>query len=707
LKEIVPMSLFSMPRHGPLAAGRSPASVLTPPPAQIARSAAIATPPRRQRSALWLACWLAVWLVAAKAIHLGRPLNWTAEELTRYQRNLAIAVHQDLIFALALGGVAQLLLWLTARKPRLQTITWIALLAVAAFSAFYGIVNFVAFGFVGAPLTWALLSIAGGPRHIASSLAHFATPLNLALLLAAPLAFVALVIATPRLLRLKRDVRLGWKLRTVQSLVAILLAAYVLFARAAATGADWLDRPDRQISLNPHWVLMSSFFSDLASGNASRLDGPFAAEHLVDFQLVGERVGEDDADTRLASLLPPGMPRPRNVITLVIESCAIQHMSLYGSKYKTTPRLDAEAAAGNALVFDNFYCHQGLTANSLVSMSLSVYPPTVGWPVTANRPELPGKTLQQLLALRGYRSAFISSGDNDYLTQDKFLAGRGFDEVWDATALSKQFGYEKIFSWGVADHCMIDAMLYWLDRDPRHEKPFYLLGWTQQTHHPYELTPGQPVTDFIGSDKYLSPEDYNNYLNCLHTADAQVGRLLDELQRRGLADDTLVVITGDHGEAFGTPHDVWGHGTSVFEEGVHVPLVIWNPRLFKSLPTSARRLPQLGGHVDLNPTVADLLQLPADPSWQGRSLFDPDHPDRAYFFSCTGDCLLAVREDHFKYVYNATLARETLYDLAHDPTEQTDVAAAHPQLCDTFRQRITAWVRHENAHYANLLSEEK
>src|SRR5205807_9994458 len=135
-------------------------------------------------------------------------------------------------------------------------------------------------------------------------------------------------------------------------------------------------------------------------------------------------------ESRLAELFPAGVRRPRNIITVVIESCPIQHMSLYGAKYKSTPRLDKEDAAGHAVVFDNFYCHQGLTANSLVALTLSVFPPTVGWPVTAKQPSLPGDTLSEKLALRGYRSAFISSGDNDYLTQDQFLATRAFDEVW-------------------------------------------------------------------------------------------------------------------------------------------------------------------------------------------------------------------------------------------------------------------------------------
>ena len=76
-----------------------------------------------------------------------------------------------------------------------------------------------------------------------------------------------------------------------------------------------------------------------------------------------------------------------------------------------------------------------------------------------------------------------------------------------------------------------------------------------------------------------------------------------------------MIITGDHGEAFGTPHDVWGHGSNVYEENMHVPLMIWSPRLFKHLGASERRLKQIGGHVDLSPTILDLLDGAASSCW--------------------------------------------------------------------------------------------
>jgi arylsulfatase A-like enzyme len=95
--------------------------------------------------------------------------------------------------------------------------------------------------------------------------------------------------------------------------------------------------------------------------------------------------------------------------------------------------------------------------------------------------------------------------------------------------------------------------------------------------------------------------------------------------------------------------------------------------------------------VDVNPTVADLLGLAPAPSWQGRSLFAPGRPPRTYFYAVRDSYLLGVREDAWKYVYDATRGRDALYDLAADPDERSNLAANHPDTCRRLRSRLAAW----------------
>ena len=351
----------------------------------------------------------------------------------------------------------------------------------------------------------------------------------------------------------------------------------------------------------------------------------------------------------------------------------------------------------NSLVFDNFYAHCGVTANSLVAINLGIYPGLTWREYTVEQPDLPGTTLAQLLQSRGYRTAYMTSGEIEYVNMDGFLSGRGYDVVWGYPRLSCK---ELIMSWGVEDRCLVDGVLDWIDTD--RQRPSFVMAWTQQTHHPYEPSPTVPFLDFFQGlrTKELPPDDYDlgRYLNVLREADRQLGRLFDELRRRELAEDTLVVVTGDHGEGFGWPHDIYGHGGKVFDEIVKVPLVLWNPGLFGV----GRRQDTIGGHIDLNPTIAELLDLVPAETWQGRSLFEPDRPPRVYFYAANDDYLLGIREKNWKYIYNATIAREQLYDLDQDPTEQLNLSREHMDRCLTMRQRLAAWMKYEQDHIANL-----
>ena len=178
--------------------------------------------------------------------------------------------------------------------------------------------------------------------------------------------------------------------------------------------------------------------------------------------------------------------------------------------------------------------------------------------------------------------------------------------------------------------------------------------------------------------------------NCLSEADRIVERVLNGLRQRGLADDTLVVIMGDHGEGFNLPHNTGYHGYRVFEECVHVPCMLWNPRLF----SPGRRMAAVAGHIDLSPTIADILGVAPAGTWQGHSLFDPARPDRAYFYASYEDYYLGVRQGDWKFIYNATMGFDELYNLRLDPLESNDVSADNPQLCRDLRGRVGAWARH-------------
>jgi len=177
----------------------------------------------------------------------------------------------------------------------------------------------------------------------------------------------------------------------------------------------------------------------------------------------------------------------------------------------------------------------------------------------------------------------------------------------------------------------------------------------------------------------------------VHQADRHLGRLFNALRERNLADDTLVVVTGDHGEAFGDPHEVMGHGGGLFEENLRVPLMFWNPRLF---PTG-ERVETVGGHIDVCPTLAQILGIEPPKNWQGASLFSPDHPGRAYFLADLSGYIFGMTDSRYKYMFHFTDGHQRLYDLQQDPLEQHDLSSEHPEIASPMRARVSAFVQAE------------
>jgi len=626
-------------------------------------------------SSFWPAFWLGVALAGMK---VGRIFD--AGYLNRWQiadflAEVTMVSAADLAYALAIGMLGKLALAGTRQHPRMQSLVWGTLVAFCAGSVAFGAVSMGLYDILRMPLTYPLLSMGADVANMRSSIAMFLTPTFLLTLIGLPLAYLAVTLASERLLP-RRPARL---LHPAEVLGMAVIAFAGLFA-GARVETDWGRRYHLpKLWTNPHYALLESLLAELVTTSSASLEVDFPEAFLADFR------PSDSTSTNTAT---QSGDVPKNVIVIVCESLSAQHLSLYGSKLNTWPRMQAEAR--HSLVFQNYYSHIENTSNALFSIVLSRYPMLTWREATAAYPRAAGTTVAQILRERGYRTAFISAGDNTYAKQNEFLRDRGFEVVQDF----RDAHAPKAFSWGVDDRCMVDMVLKFVDESPG--RPFYVLSWTQSTHHPFYTPPEIAPIDFVQGDKSLGdiPDDLNRYLNAAHELDRQLARLFDALRERGLAEKTTVVITGDHGQAFGAPHPTYFHSGNVYEEDVRVPFVVWSPGLFAKGATSDA----IGAHIDLAPTVLDLLGIPAPAGWQGRSLLNPDAPRRAYFFGIRNDYIFGLRDGRYKYVLNSSQGREELYDLELDRSERMNLARAQPERCRELRQRLAAWVAYQRQH---------
>jgi len=231
-----------------------------------------------------------------------------------------------------------------------------------------------------------------------------------------------------------------------------------------------------------------------------------------------------------------------------------------------------------------------------------------------------------------------------------------------------------------------DVFIIPIDRFPLFhpaEKVFCYLHFLDP-HAPYV-----PPIPYLNS--YMSKEEpslIDRYDAEIKALDAKLGLFLEGLESRDILDETLVIITADHGEAFGE-HGVWKHGAReyFYDEVARVPLIMYNPRLF---PSPGRVEETVSVSVDLLPSLVDLLNLKVPPSaaFQGVSIFSKGKTRSPYAFFYENDDLRMVTDRKWKYIKETDLDYAVLFDLIADPGEANNVIELFPKKSRELRQII-------------------
>lgn len=603
-------------------------------------------------------------LVAAVLVGAKLALIWPLGSIQALKDLVAISA-EDVFVAICFGTLAGVALRLANGRRRLARMIWVAILVCGVMTIAYAILGVGIFRAMREPLNARMLALVSRLSNFSSSIEAHCSWWVIGCTIALPVIFVLVS---------NRLGRIAWRGGMKMAVIALAMAWFL--TGLALLSHSEPDSWQRRAGRNPHAYLIASVATQLLSDDDLELGSDFPPAYLDDLKPASQyRV---DPLTNLA-------PAPRNVIVVVLESTSAQYLSLYGSRFDTTPNLLAESA--HAVVFDRFYSHIGYTFCAMMPLTFSVYPGLPGRYVPFKGFHLP-IGMPELLKTRGYRTAWFSAADPEWEGMGEMAKRAGMDQVIGPDELHGPASS----SWGTEDGVMIDGLIQWVQAN--RSKPFYAVAWTDQSHHPYTLAHDTQPTEFLDETSVPQGELLERYLNTLRQADRHLGRLFQALRASGLSDDTLVVITGDHGEAFGSPHDVMGHGAALFDENLRVPLMFWNPRLFPS----AQRIAKPGGHVDLNPTLLHLLGITPPSGWQGVSLFSPDHPGRVYMMADRSGYLFGMTDGRFKYIHHLSGGFERLYDLFEDPQEQRDVSLEHSALRTEMRARVSAFLHAEDAY---------
>ncbi len=375
-----------------------------------------------------------------------------------------------------------------------------------------------------------------------------------------------------------------------------------------------------------------------------------------------------------------GLLKPKHVVLWVTPSTPPATTSLYNPRVDTTPNLDRLKA--NSLRFTRFYANAPTQEKSVFSMLCGMHPYPASASIPDMNPRIACPSLIETLGAQGYRSGLFSGLSLGLDDLQKFLVERGLDAMIDADTVPDR-STRWTHRFGVDDGAAVDAAIRWLDARPDPDQPLLTILLAGLPSAPFDLPPAPGLISLSPS-----PSRRIRHQRSVLYNDAQFGRLHDAFTERALADDTLFIYVGSHGQPMGEHPNNRHPAEALYEENVHVPLALFNARLFP-LETVSQRM---GSHVDLLPTLLELLGKPIPEEAQGQSLVARDFTYRPVQLGAfLRDTLAGMRHGHFKYVHDVTLGEDRLFDLSVDPNERDDLAPQFdPERLATWRARVVA-----------------
>jgi hypothetical protein len=556
-----------------------------------------------------------------------------AKALVLWDRDLAWSVWTPAAYLWQDLLVVCLYAVLDAAARRRPWVGW----AVYGLLALYLAVNVPVACLLSTPLTVPMLRATRGT--LAGSILYHVTWANLLRVAVVLGAAVAL----PLLLR-RRWGRVSPRAKVV---LALVLPPLLVVGPVASTRVDTLG-----LHRNPLLALVTTGLPHVAP-----------AEYAGDYRVSPFESPRADDLTRLR-----GAARGRNVVVVHLESTAARYLRPYGAAEDPMPNLTA--LSREAILFEHAYTVYPETVKSCFAVQCSTYPALDTDAEAYEHVRSP--SLASELARAGYRTGLFHSGRFRYLGMAAVLRGRGYQALEDAGAI----GGNHESSFGIDEESTVRRMLAWVDAGPPGQ-PFFLTYLPIAGHHPYDTPRAGPFGEARQIDCYR---------NALHYSDEALGQLLRGLRERGLLENTLIVILGDHGEAFGQHQGNYGHTLFVYEENVRVPYLVAAPGLVRE-PVRVGRVASV---ADTAPTVLDLLGRPRPDAYQGRSLLDP-HPGMALFCTDYSLALLGLRDGRWKLIHELDSGRSRLFDLEADPDERHDVSAGHPERVEAYREHLLRW----------------
>lgn len=349
--------------------------------------------------------------------------------------------------------------------------------------------------------------------------------------------------------------------------------------------------------------------------------------------------------------LPAPVTQPFNVVWIVMESTGTRYFR--GDVHADPPPMPTlQRLAHEGWYLSRHQSPSNSSATSIVSQFSGLYPS----PETQMFATRADNWLPALPAFlpANYTRFLVTPGRLNFFFPQAFLRHAGLTDMtgYDEAPAARNVGVERMSKDEVA------TVTAFLGRLQQAQEPYLAVYYSFSPHWPY--------TDYGAAwRRYPGKQPLDQYHNALWLLDQQIARIVEQLRASGQLERTILVLAGDHGEAFGQHAHNWAHARGSYQENFETPAVLWQPRLFAprvvTTPTS---------HIDLLPTVLDALHVDFDrASLQGLSLWQDVPARNLYAWSNEGMATVTTPAG-VKLSWSVADGRCRVFELAQDPGER-------------------------------------
>jgi phosphoglycerol transferase MdoB-like AlkP superfamily enzyme len=330
------------------------------------------------------------------------------------------------------------------------------------------------------------------------------------------------------------------------------------------------------------------------------------------------------------SPLPFHLKGRPNVVLILMESFRAFESGAYGASPSFTPRFDLLAKEG--VFFRRFYANGAQTVRGEFAIHSSYCPNFIGDPVYIDQPDIHIRTLPMILKDRGYSTLWIGSFSAKFENKMKFLSRHGVDNFFQDVPLRRP-----AIGWGPSDMDLFD---YAFDVLSKQKEPFFAEIMTLSNHFPFAAYPTDGQAPPTRGGKL-----YQAYCHGIYYTDQAVGEFLERVRRSPLADNTVFILTGDHGIWLFPPGGKTAAIAVRQELFFRIPCLFWSPKLLRP-----EAINDIGSQIDIMPTLLDLMNIYTENAFLGNSLFRP---------GAAGHCALMSHDSR----WNLRMGNDYAYDI--------------------------------------------